>query len=371
MSTIEDKKKGTPTNYMSNLSSFFYNVIVLCIIVLFYYTSSGLLLYACKLAQSNILPTQKKCAPYTDSIPNIQPIQSNIFNTYTNPSLSMKINFPYNKENASNILLNLFREYKNEPNSNFLANYFISIIESVIHFNYSTLNTLLNVLNSYIPETLIVLFGPIIISIISICLFFADNIYLIYLWFAKMSWFFKTNTNESSSGLPNWKDVHMLNIFKYVVACWLMIIFIIMLFFIIPIFPIISALSIGWCAITCIMYKAEMNDTIITAAKIVQDIFKYYKLSIIRILSFCIIISAFNKLGTVSGIFSIITLALVYFGIISIDIFKTINKDHLSAMVSWNQANKTCNYKDKGTTGSWFGGGKHISIEKELRNLVK
>ena len=367
MTTIEDKKKGsTPTNYMSNLGSFFFTVIVLCIIVLLYYTSSGLLLYACKLGQSNILPTQINCAPYTDSIPNIQPIQTNIFNTFTNPPLSMKMNFPYNKENASNILLNLFREYKNEPNSNFLVNYFISIMESVIQFNYSTMNTLLNLLNNYIPETLIVLFGPIIISIISICLFFADNIYLIYLWFAKMSWFFKTNTNESSSGLPNWKDVHMLNVFKYGTACGLVILFIIMLFFIMPFLSIISALSIGWCAITCILYKAEMNGTIITAAKIVQDIFKYYKLSIIGILSFCIIISAFNKLGTGPGIFSIITLALVYFGIISIDIFKTINKDHLSAIVSWNQAKKTCNHKEfKGITGSWFGG----NIEKELKNL--
>jgi hypothetical protein len=47
--------------------------------------------FACKVAQANILPTDEKCMPYENNIPNIQPIQINIFETFTEPALSKKI----------------------------------------------------------------------------------------------------------------------------------------------------------------------------------------------------------------------------------------------------------------------------------------
>ena len=77
-------------------------------------------MYVCKLAQSNILPTDINCAPYTDTEPNIQPIETNIFQTDGEKPLSMKISFPYDVYNSKNYILDMFREYKNESNSNFL-----------------------------------------------------------------------------------------------------------------------------------------------------------------------------------------------------------------------------------------------------------
>jgi hypothetical protein len=375
-----DKKKeksnsSNKSSYYSDIINFVFTVFILFIIIIVYYSSSGLLLYACKLGQSNILPTDAHCFPYTDNKLDIQPIQTNIFTTFNDPPLSMKMKFPYNEENAANKLLDMFREYKNEPKSNFLANYFISIMESVVQFNYSAFNTILNMLNG-LPEILIILFGPIIVGILSTIIFLLDHIYLIYLWFAKMGWFFKTNANDSNTGKPKWTDVTFLSPFNYWCALSLVILFVFIFFFSFPLLSIIAALSMMWCMFSCITYTAEMNGTNITAATIVQDIFKYYKIPIMGFFSFLVIVTAFSKLGTYPGIFSLLTLALIYYGIISIDIFNPIYKEKLSLLVSYKQAKKTCSYTEptkekRGLFYNMIFGQSGGDIAKELKNISK
>ena len=120
-----------------------------------------------------------------------------------------------------------------------------------------------------------------------------------------------------------------------------------------------------------------MYNKSITALTIIQDILKYYKVSIMGIFSLFVIISAFSKLGTISGVFSIITLIFIYYGFIAIDMFKPINKEELSVVTSYNQAKKTCSNKDvpKDKHGLIYnmvfgqkGGG---NITKELKRLSK
>jgi hypothetical protein len=380
-SAIDDKNNETNSsnnsNYFSNVGNFVLTVLILFIMIVVYYASSGLILYACKMGQANILPTDVHCYPYEETKPNIQPIQTNIFTTFTDPEMSMKMKFPYNDFNSANKILDMFREYKHEPRSNFLANYFISIMENVIQFNYSAFNAILNAMNSYLPEVVIVLFGPILVGILSTLIFLVDHLYLIYLWFANMGWFFKTNTNSTGTGNPQWEDVGFASPFDYWCAVCLVILFVILFFFSLPLLSIIAIIAMSWCMFSCMTYKAEMNGKNITALPIIQDIFKYYKLPIMAIFSFFIIVSAFSKLGTVPGIFSIITLLLIYFGTISIDIFNPISKDNLSPSVSYDQAKKTCSFKEpmKEKHGLLydilFGGQKGGQLTKELKNIGK
>ena len=68
-SAIDEKKKEESNSsdkgdYLKNIGSFMTSVVVMFIAITVYYTGSGLLLYACKLAQSNILPTESHCSPY-------------------------------------------------------------------------------------------------------------------------------------------------------------------------------------------------------------------------------------------------------------------------------------------------------------------
>jgi hypothetical protein len=60
------------------------------------------------------------------------------------------------------------------------------------------------------------------------------------------------------------------------------------------------------------------------------------------IFSLFVVSSAFSKLGTAPGIFSIITLFAIYFGLISIDTFKTIEVENMTPVVSFEQAKKKC-----------------------------
>ena len=378
-SAIDEKKEESSSSnkgdYISNIGSFITSVIVMFIVITVYYTGSGLILYACKLAQSNILPTDVHCSPYTDSEPNIQPIKTNIFTTGGESPLSMKLSFPYNEYNSKNYILDMFREYKNEPRSNFLANYLISMIETIINFNYSAFNKILDMLNG-LPEIILVIFGPVIVAIISTLIFIVDHFYLIYLWFAQMGWFFKTNTNDSGTGNPKWEDVTFMSPFNYWCAVWLVILFCILFFFSLPFITILASLSMSWCIFSCITYKAEMGGKIISALPIIKDTFKYYKTLIMSILSFFVVVNAFGKLGTIPGIFSILTLLLIYFGIISIDLFNPSSKENLSPVVSFNQAKKTCSFKEpsKEKHGLLYGlvfGQQGGNITKEIKEIGK
>jgi hypothetical protein len=375
-SAIDEKRNetsGTPnSDYLIDIKNFIVSIIATLIVIILYFSLGGLIIFVCKLAQSNILPTDTRCYPYTDSKPEIKPIQTNVFTTYQEPQVSMKMSFPYNDYNASNAILDMFREYKNEKNSNFLANYLIQIMESLFSFSYGVTNKVLNMLNG-LPEILLVLFGPIIIGIMSLFILIAQNIYAIYLWFASMGWFFKTN--ESTSGPPKWTDVTILDPINYWIAIAITIGFIILFFFAMPVIFFMSFLIFAFTCFTCITYKAEIEGKNAYASTIVKDIFKYYKLPIMIVFSIFVVSIAFTKLGTAPGIFSIITLLAIYFGLISIDIFKPIERESMSPVVSFEQARKKCLGVEPIKSSSGFLGSllglKGGSISKELKNAGK
>jgi len=93
-------------------------------------------------------------------------------------------------------------------------------------------------------------------------------------------------------------------------------------------------------------------------------------------MSFFVIALAFSKLGVVPGIFSIITLALIYWGIITIDIFKPVHETNLSPAVPYNQAIKKCAFtkakKDEhGFLYNLLIGQKGGNLTKELKKISK
>jgi len=366
------------TNLFKNIINFIISVIIIIFIILFYFSNSSLILFVCKLAQSNILPTEETCYPYTNIKPNIEQIKINIFNNNTEPKTSMKIEFPYNEYNASNKILDMFRNYKEKQNSNFLANYFISIIESLINLNYSAINTIMNSINELIPENIIIYFGPIIISFLLVILLFVNIFYFIYLWFSKMYWLFKKNVSNLDDTKPIWEDVSLTNPVDWCAGFWLVVIFIILLCIGLPILSIIPFLSLLWCLFSCIAYKSQIDNKLISSFDIIKDVLKYYKLTFTGVISFFIISLAFSNLGSIPGIFSIIILLLIYFGIISIDIFNPINEPNLTKLVNYKQAIKTCsnigikNNKQHGLLYDIFigkGGGNNLI--KQLKKINK
>lgn len=379
-STIDEKKEETTTTsngLTTNIGKFLKSVFSIIIIIVIYFFLGGLVLYGCKIGQANILPTNEKCYPYTNLKPDIENIPINIFTTFSEPQMSMKINFPYNKFNSSNIILDLFRNYKEEPKSNFMANYFISIIESLLQFNYSSMNFILNIMNG-LPEVVIVLIGPILIGIASSLIFLFDNLYLIYLWFANMGWFFKHNSNTDLNHKPVWDDVTIVDMIDYGCAIGLVFLFFILFWVVLISLPVLPFITMCLTIFTGVNYIGVINGKSANSLTIIKDIFKYYKVTIMSIFSFFVIISAFANLGTIPGIFSIITLGLIYTGIISIDLFKESSEEGLTKLSSYEQAKKVCNFTTpkKEQHGLLYNlvfgnqsGGKNLT--KELKKIGK
>jgi hypothetical protein len=346
-SAIDEKKAQTflsDKKVISNIKPILSSSIALFIAIIFYYTGSGLILYICKLSQSNILPTDINCAPYTDSTPIITPVQIDIFQTVGNEPLSMKLNFPYDTYNSKNFILDILRKYKYESNSNFLVNYFISIIENIMQFNYSSINKIGDRLNTFFPETVLVILGPLILPFMLIFIFIANNVYLIYLWFSQMGWFFKTNKNTSGTGKPQWADVSFFSPIRYYCAIVLVIFFSVLYFYLFPVVPIFASLAMNWGILSCITYKAKIGEETISVIQIIKDIFKSYKSIIMMIISFYVIFKSFINLGLMYGIFSTVILALIFFGISSIDSFN-ISNNVLSKIVGYKKGEKSCNFK--------------------------
>ena len=343
-SAIDEKKldgNQTTGSFASKIGGFVISVIVVFVIVLLYFCSGGLILYLCKLAQSNILPTDLNCAPYTDTKPNIQEIQTNIFTTFTNPETSMKIQFPYDK-NSKNKIIDMFKHYKDKSSSNFLANYFISITEKLLEFNYSAMTTIMNSMNEFFPEVVIIFLGPFISAFLYAFGLLINQIYFIYLWFSNMSWFFKHNSNDSGVGLPKWEDVTLFSPIDWWCGAVLAFLFVIFLFLGFPILTFIPIFAYHNSLISSLFYKGVMNNKTATVLTVIIGVLKYYKISTVVIISLFIILLAFLKLGVIPGIFSIVTIGLIYWGIISLNIFKSISENNVTPLVSYKQATKTC-----------------------------
>ena len=378
-STIDGKKKedSSVESYTSKVMGFMFSVVVIFIIILLYFSSSSLILFVCKLSQSNILPTDPKCAPYTSTHPDINPspIQTNIFTTFTEPEMSMKLEIPYDEYNSKNKIIDMFREYKEKPSSNFLANYFISITEMLMQFDYSMINVIMNFFNT-LPESIIVGFGPIFVAFLFSLGILFNGLYFIYLWFFNMGWFFKTNTNVSGEGKPEWVDVTLMSPINLFLSVVLVILFAIIFFLGFSFISFIPFATIFWCVFSCLFYKGKMNGKSVMSFSMIKETLKHYKISFVIAISIFVILLAFSKLGTIPGIFSIATVLLIYWGVIGIDIFYPVKETNLSQSVSYEQAIKKCPLITKNTEKHGFlynliFGQKGGNITKQLKKIGK
>jgi hypothetical protein len=385
-SVIDEKKiesEGGTTSKDPNYGKFLSSLLII-VFVLIYFSFSSFILYACKIAQSNVLPTDINCYPYTDNKPEITSIETNIFKTFFNINskgevsdpLSMKLNIPYNASNSKNLILDTIRQYKNSESSYFLVNYFISIFEKLTSSNFAGFNYLFNGLNK-MPEILIVLIGPIILSFILPLVSIFNCLYGIYLWFSNMSWFFKKNTNEGTNGSPKWEDVSFTEPINYGCAIGLVILFTILLFVAAP-YVWFSLVSMFFVLFTIVTYTGSMNNKNIGFFDIVLELLKFYKVSIVTIISLFVISSAFATLGATSGFIGLVVLFLIWYGLISINLFNPSNLTNLTPLVSNEQATKTtCSSQSEKKEkhgllynlifGSQTGG----SITKDLKKLNK
>jgi hypothetical protein len=382
MSGSIDEKKEINTSsintFLNKLSLFLKDVVVSVLHVLIWFFISGLVLYSCKLSQANIMPSSKNCYPYRNNKPVVQNMVSDIFLTwFTDPQMSMKINFPYDKYNSFNSIIDDLRNFKESSNAVFILNYFISIFEDVISTNYACFNYLFNFYNQLLPEFVIILLGPVLLILTYIITIFCVNFNFIYSWILNTKWFFKKNIACPCEDKAKWEDITSVFSFRYILAVILFIISLFSVFMLFPLSMILSIVLVISCTLSMGLYKANFNNNRITFLTIVKEIFKYYKFTVMAVLSYFIIRGAWRNMGQTSGIFCCIVVACIYFGWITIDMFKTVKETNLSPLIDdYQLANKKCHSDEvcpkvaasKGMFSFFSGGG---NITNKLKNMNK
>lgn len=328
-STI-DEKKGKK-DFQIDAKGFILSLIKLIIGIAIFFTFAAINLYLSKLAESNVLPTSMDCFPYTNNKITITELQqgSNIFYHGNN---SMKIQFDPSKINDGKekyVLLDILRNNKT-PDTNFLTNYLISILEHLFQFNYSAYNTYFNSLNS-LPEIVIIFISQFCTTFYSLILGFVNIFYFVFIWFYCMNEFFKSNT---------------------LVGIFFVILFSILLFFVIGLSPLLMSTIMFSCILSMCSYKAAYlfkNDNnasqkkSITALNVIKDLFVQYKTTITSIFALFFILNTFTYLGNIPGLVIAIVTLIAYLGYFSIPFFKPINVDNkLTPNILVEQATKTC-----------------------------
>jgi hypothetical protein len=128
-------------------------------------------------------------------------------------------------------------------------------------------------------------------------------------------------------------------------------------------------------------YTGEIDGKKVSVFTILQEMFKHYKVTMTIIFSVIIVLSAFSHLGVLPGVFSILTVLLIYFNFIPINVFEPIKATNLSPLSSFEQASKNCNanavhgYRPK-TFSELFGNFLDINqkggeIGRDLKRLNK
>jgi len=360
-----DSSSSTKTQTI-NIKGFIISLISLFIFIFLYFSFSGINLYLSKLSQANILPTDIKCFPYTDHIPSISQIISNIFyaTNENGENMSMKIQFdiPFNDTKSKHSFIQSLQKYKGTPQqpAHFLARYFIEIMESLMQLNYVGMTTYFNSLNS-LPETVCVLISPILTGFFLMFAMFVEFFYFIFIWFYCMQIFFEkdpTSQNNNSNETNKREKIELMSDpVNYMIAIAFAFLFFIILTVIIGAIPIISIIVFIICVFTVMDYKAHFINSQnekgmkATISVIINNIFKYYKGTIATLFSVFFISNIITYLGTIPGIISIIVIILIFFNKLGIPIFKTNipESKYLSKIIEVYQANRTCTNNETST----------------------
>ena len=343
--TNSNNSRGeTMDSTLSFFTSLLYQLITLFIILLVGIS----ILYGCKVSQSNILPTDIHCFPYENVDPVIKEVPINMNITSVNgEKYSQKIFFPY-QANKKNFLLDYLRKIKDQPKASSAVTFLVEVIMTFLQFNYSMTNGFYHILNSYLPESVIIFLSPVLLVLSLFIFVFFDFFYFIYAWFSNMSWLFKENTNQTNTGTPNWKSVNLLEPFRYFFAWFLAFVF--FWVFILGfgfMFPVMLVLCLNYALFSPLGVNGftKINNAFqkISLFQFFKDVLKDKKQIIMTLFSVFVVLSSFSYFDAIVGILFLLIILLFWFGLIPNNFFKNKIPENLSKLTSYNVADKKCN----------------------------
>lgn len=170
------------------------------------------IVFACKVAQANILPTDLECMPYTPATtdeetpkyqtntPEANIDVTHIYNTGTESyeAFATIIAFEINKYTRQNYLLDRIRKIEYDPNVGSMVKYLCVVIKNIFVFYYGITSSLFNFMNSYLNESFILLLGPYLLMYMSILLYPISVVLCIIFCITNFGWLMMTNKNNDA-----------------------------------------------------------------------------------------------------------------------------------------------------------------------------
>jgi len=188
--------------------------------------------FACKVAQANILPTDLDCMPYTPTANNEE--DSPKYET-TTPEANIDISYVYNKDqegykeyatkiafeinefSRKNYLIDKLRNIEYNPKVDPMVKYLCVVLQNLFVFYYGITNSLFNFMNSNLNESLIILIGPYLLKYLSIIIYPVSIVVSIVFCLLNLGWLLKSNKNNDkeykykSTTEPVWRPCDPLS----------------------------------------------------------------------------------------------------------------------------------------------------------------
>jgi hypothetical protein len=202
--------------------------------------------FACKVAQANILPTDLDCMPYTPAggndedspkyetnTPEANIDISHVYNADQGgyKAYATKIAFEINEFSKKNYFIDKLRNIEYNPKVDPMVKYLCVVLQNLFVFYYGITNSLFNFMNSNLNESFIILLGPYLLKYLSIFIYPVSIVVSIIFCLLNIGWLLKSNKNNDkeykhkSTTEPVWRSCDPLssfyNFFGTIIYLWI------------------------------------------------------------------------------------------------------------------------------------------------------
>lgn len=203
----KESKAEKPIIDWSGLGNAVLNFLLKLIII---FIIGSRVVFACKVAQANILPTDSECMPYTPADKDVEsPLYEsktpeanidvmNIFDKDQEgyKSFATKIAFQINSSSRKDYLLDKIRRAEYDPNVSPMTKYLCVVIKNIFVFYYGFASFLFNFMNSTFNESFILLLGPYLLQFLIVFIYPVSIVLSIILCVINIGWLMKSNMNN-------------------------------------------------------------------------------------------------------------------------------------------------------------------------------
>jgi hypothetical protein len=227
-----------------------------------------------------------------------------------------------------------------------MITFFVSLYYGIISFYYYCINIVFNLINK-LPESLIILFGPVLVSLLLVIVSILQTFNFIYLWFINtLSLFDPKKRQEIFTKLGFGGIISIIPIlFTFTSSFWLLFtLFMLFFFFFFLVLPIAGPILNTLILFSCLFYKGLIDGNKVSAYTIMKETLNVYKPKIMIFIAIIVLLMSFLYLGFWSGLISFILILLIYYGKIGMSFFNATNLTFsLSALNENNDsASKKC-----------------------------